>query len=111
MVIVFLFAAVMYVDDTDLLHWAASPEDKDEEPIKSVQRDVKSWGEIVQSTGGILKAMKCSLFLLTYNWFNGRAGLKIMHDLATPHYEVIVETPAGEGDKVCPSYVKIPQPG
>ena len=62
---VFLFDAVMYVDDTCLLHWADSPEDKDEELIESVQRDVKAWGEIVQSTGGILKTMKFSLFLLT----------------------------------------------
>ena len=32
----FLFAAVMYVDDTDLLHWVESPKDKDEELIESV---------------------------------------------------------------------------
>jgi hypothetical protein len=107
---VFLFAAVMYVDDTDLLHWAESPEDKDEELIESVQRDVKAWGEIVQSTGGILKAMKCSLFLLTYKWPNGRARLKTMNDLSPSPYEVVVETPAGEEDKVYPSHVKIPRP-
>ena len=42
---VFLLAAVMYVDDMDLLHWAESPDDEDEELIESVQRDVKVWGE------------------------------------------------------------------
>ena len=62
----FLLAAVMYVDDLDLLHWADSPLTSDEELIENLQRDVSLWGVIVQSTGGILKALKCSLFLLTY---------------------------------------------
>ena len=56
----------MYIDNTYLLHWVDSPEEKDEELIESVKRDVTEWGEIVQSTGGILKAIQCSLFLLTY---------------------------------------------
>ena len=85
-----------------------SPEDKDKELIESVQRGVKAWREIVQFTGGM--AMKCSLFLLTYNWPNGRARLKTMNDLVTPPHEVVVETPAGEEDNVHPSHVKIPQP-
>ena len=34
---VFLLAAVMYVDDTNLLHWAESPEMTDEELIKTFQ--------------------------------------------------------------------------
>ena len=38
---VFFLAVVMYVDNTDLLHRAESPEDKDEELIESVQRDLK----------------------------------------------------------------------
>jgi hypothetical protein len=31
----FLFAAVMYIDNTDLLHWADAPEDKNEELIEN----------------------------------------------------------------------------
>ena len=61
-----MLAAVMYVDDTDLLHWAKSPEVEDEELIESVQRDIKVWREIAQSTGGTLKAIKYSMFLFTY---------------------------------------------
>ena len=91
---VFIFAAVMYVDNTDLLHWVDSPEDKDGELIESVQRDVKTWGDIIQSTGGIFKAMKCSLFLLTYKFPNGWVLLKTLNDLATSPYEVVAETPS-----------------
>ena len=40
---VFLFATVIYMDDTDLLHCVNSPEDKDKELIESVHRDVTAW--------------------------------------------------------------------
>ena len=88
------------MDNTDFLHWADSPEDKDEELIESVQRGIKAWGEISQSTGGIIKAIQCSLFLLTYKCPNGWARLKTMNDLPTSPYEVVAETPAGEKDTV-----------
>ena len=41
---VFLLATVMYVDDTDILHWDKSLDDEDAELVESVQRDVKVWG-------------------------------------------------------------------
>ena len=106
----FLYAAVMYMDNTNLLHWADAPEDKNEELIENFQRDIKAWGENVQSTGGILKAMKWSLFPLTYKWPNGRACHKTINNPTTPPYEVVVETTAGEEDKVYQSHAKIPQP-
>ena len=37
----FFLAKAMYVDGTDILNWAESPEVEDEELIESVQRDVK----------------------------------------------------------------------
>ena len=42
----FLLATIMFLDDTDLLCQDGSPEDKDEELIESVQRDVKVWREV-----------------------------------------------------------------
>jgi hypothetical protein len=95
---VFLLAPVIYDDDMDLLHWAESTDVKDEELIKSVQRDVKVWGEILQSTGGMFKAMKCPLFLLTYKWPNGRTHLKTMNNLLDAPHEVVVEPLDGEED-------------
>ena len=49
---VFLLAAVMYVDDTDLLHWAEIPETTDEELIEKVQWELDVWADIVNATGG-----------------------------------------------------------
>ena len=48
------------MNSIDLLHQVDSPEDKEKDQTESVHRDIKIWGEIVQSTSGILKAMKCS---------------------------------------------------
>jgi hypothetical protein len=110
LVIVFLLVAVMYFDDMDLLHWAESLDVEDEELIENVQSDVKMWGEIVQYTGWILKAIKCSLFYLAYKWPNGRISLKILKNLPDTPHEVVVKTPEGEEDKVYPLYIKIPQP-
>ena len=67
---VFVFVSVVYVDDTELLHWAESPEVRDEEIIEGAQRYSKTWEANVQSTDGILKRIKCSFFLLTYKWPN-----------------------------------------
>ena len=62
-----------------------------------------------QSMCSIIKAITCSLFLLTYKWPNGLALLKTVNNLPAASYEVIVKTPAGEEDKVYPSNGKIPQ--
>ena len=50
---VFLMAAVMYVDDTDLLHWADSPTATDRELIEKVQRELDVWADIVNVTGDL----------------------------------------------------------
>ena len=78
---VFLLTTVLYVDDMDILHWADSPYVEDEELIECIQRDVKVWGETVQSTGGIIKVIECSLFLLAYKWPHGYACLKTLNNL------------------------------
>lgn len=69
----FILAAIMYVDDTDLLHWTASPEATDKEIIALVQKETTQWGMLSQATGGILKSAKCSNYLLTYKFVKGRA--------------------------------------
>jgi len=56
----FLLSAVMYVDNTDLLHLAPSQEMSDEELITQVEESTKMWGELAQVTGGALKQS---------NWF------------------------------------------
>ena len=86
---VFLLAAVMYVNDTDLLHWAENQNTSDEEMIKKVQEELNLWSEIMHSTGAVLNALKSSLFLLLYKWSNGRPKLKTARDLPEAEHEVV----------------------
>jgi len=82
----------MYVDDTDLLHWAEGPETTDEELVEKVQWELDVWADIINATGGILKALKCSLFLLTYKWRNGRAFLKTAGQLSRSNHNIVIQT-------------------
>ena len=56
----------MYINDTDLLYWGETPDTSDEDLIEKVQWEVDLWVDIVNATGGMLKLIECSLFLLTY---------------------------------------------
>ena len=107
---IFLLAAVMYVDDTDLLHWAPDARTTDTRLIRQIQKEVNLWGEIMQSTGAVLNALKSSLFLLSYKWSNGRARLKKVNELPSIGHEFVVNGPNGEQPVVHPAHVTIPQP-
>ena len=52
--VVFLFAAILYVDNTDLLLRVENIIDSDEEFVKLIQRAVMDWGLLVQVIGGLL---------------------------------------------------------
>ena len=67
------------------------------------------WGEIMQSTGAVLNALKSSLFLLAYKWSNGRARLKAINDLPQVEHEFVVDGSNGAQPMVFPAYVTIPQ--
>ena len=54
----FLFAAILYVDDTDLLLRVKNITDMDEEFIKLIQNAVMDWGLLVQATGGFINKKK-----------------------------------------------------
>ena len=101
----FILAAIAYVDDTDLLHWAPTPATTDEELIEQVQKAGDDWGHLSQESGGILKPEKCSLYLLSYKFVRGRARLKSLADLPSAQAEVLTK----EG-KVAPAHITVPQP-
>ena len=50
---VFLFAVVMYVDDTYLLRVASIATASDGELIKQVHEGTTDWSKLAQATGGI----------------------------------------------------------
>jgi hypothetical protein len=97
-------AAVMYVNDTDMLHWPSSPYTNDKELVSYVQQATSNWGHLTQASGSILKAPKCSIYFLSYKFVKGRAKLKKLCDLPKPVAWI------SDGRTLHPAHIMIPQP-
>ena len=69
-------AAILYVDDSDLLHVAKSPATTDDEFFQDVQRATMDWGGLVQATGGSLKPSKCFWYMMAWQWNKGVYTMK-----------------------------------
>ena len=78
---IFILAAIIYVDDTDLLHWASRYGISDEEFIEDIQSATFDWGMLAQSTGGAIKPPKSFWYLLSWKFERGRPMLKEPHEL------------------------------
>jgi hypothetical protein len=71
-----LLAAIIYVDDTDLLHWAKFYGVSDEAFMADIQRGVNDWGMLVQATGGSLEQSKSFWYLLSWKFVRGKPTIK-----------------------------------
>ncbi len=100
----FILAAVMYADDTNLLHWPASLSTDPDELVAHVQWATTDWTHLAQASGGILKDKKCLLYFLDYKYTNGRAKMKSLLDLPAPSQYI------SEDGKLFPSHISISQP-
>jgi hypothetical protein len=85
---VFTLAAILYVDDTDVLHWAKSPTMSDEEFFDQVQQATNDWANLAIATGGALKPKKCFWYLIAFRFCNGRAFYKKLSQLPRRHLTV-----------------------
>jgi hypothetical protein len=79
-----LLTAIMYVDDTDLIHWSRTPDCNPEELIAAAQTATYAWGGLAIATGAAIKPEKCYAYFLLY-WFDkGRAKLRMISSLPNP---------------------------
>ena len=78
----FVIAAIIYVDDTDLLHWVKSDTMSDEEFFDQVQQATLDWGHLAIASGGSLKPEKCFWYFIVFRF---RRGI--------PQYKSIAELP------------------
>jgi hypothetical protein len=60
--------AILYVDDTDLLHLNMDSNKTIFETHAPMQRAIKSWGKLLIATGGTLKPEKCFFHLIDFQW-------------------------------------------
>jgi hypothetical protein len=65
-------SAIMYVDDTDLLHINLSKNEMVDEVHKEIQARVNSWGNLLIATGGVLQPAKCFYSIISFEWRDGR---------------------------------------
>ncbi len=61
-----LLAAVMYVDDTDLIHWSRTLGCTPKELIAAAQTATYAWGGLGIATGAAMKPEKCYAYFLLY---------------------------------------------
>ena len=96
--ILFMLAAIIYVDDTDLLLRAQSRSLTQDEFFVDCQRAVTDWGKIVLATGGYLKASKCFWYMMAWKWVKGMPILRSLSQL--PKYEMTIPQKSGTPVKI-----------
>ncbi|KAL3788945.1 hypothetical protein HJC23_000229 [Cyclotella cryptica] len=83
-------AAILYVDDTDLLHMT-SPNTSEASFFQQIQEATTYWAYLLQATGGNLKPEKCYWYFLTYKFVQGKPLLKPLRDIS--HYDLCIPQP------------------
>ena len=66
------FVCYAFVDDTDLVHAAPSPETDWTEAKEGMQTALDHWEGGLRATGGALRADKSFWYLIDYAWKNGK---------------------------------------
>ena len=92
--LLFTVAALLYVDDTDLLHRFCDPNITELEFVQRVQRATYYWAMLLQATGGHLKDTKCYWYLLSYKFVRGVATLRSLREHSK--YQLVIPQPLGE---------------
>jgi hypothetical protein len=62
--------AILYVDDTDLLHIDLTKTEAVDEMHKAIQASVNSWGNLLVASGGALQARKSFYSIISFEWIN-----------------------------------------
>jgi hypothetical protein len=75
-------SALLYVDDTDLLHKPQYKTDSLGALVSWVQQATNFWAHLLQATGGSLKPTKCYWYILSYKFTAGTASLLSSQELS-----------------------------
>jgi hypothetical protein len=64
-------SAILYVDDTDILHIDLTKDKSVDEAHRAIQESVNSWGNLLIATGRALQPNKCFYSIISFDWLNG----------------------------------------
>ena len=82
--------AIIYVDNTDILHMDLTKDKSVEEVLQAIQSSINSWGNLIIVTCGVLQPSKCYYLIISYEWEDGQwrnvnNGLSTICKSYTPH--------------------------
>ena len=89
----FKLAAIIFVDDSELLHRALSQSTTVEDFMHIVQRAINDWGGIGHAIGGTLKPSKCHGQVVAFKFKRGKAEYKKVKEL--PSTSLTIPKPDG----------------
>ena len=61
-------AAILFVDDCDLLHLRMDRNETVQEAHQAMQESMTNWGKLLIATGGSLKPEKCFSYVISFEW-------------------------------------------
>ena len=90
----FVLAAVLFVDDCDLIHIDMVNDESAQQTFDKMQAAIDSWGRLLIATGGSYKPEKCFYHLLSFYWDRkGKWHYALNHEAA--EFNMVVPMPGG----------------
>ena len=87
-------AAILYVDDTDVIHLNLEEEESATTAHYKLQESVLSWGRLLIATGGALKPSKCFYHLLSFS-FDEKGIWKYAENHTDELFQLVIPLPDG----------------
>jgi hypothetical protein len=92
-------AAILFVDDCDLIHIDMNCDDDVFTTFEKMQEAVLNWGNLLIGSGGSYKPEKCFYHLISFKWDRkGRWSYQENHK--DPEFELVVPMPDGSTAKI-----------
>jgi len=61
-------AGVIFVDDTDLMHFRMDRYEDEAEVVYNLQESITNWGKLLIASGRALKPIKCFYYIISFDW-------------------------------------------
>ncbi len=84
-------SAILYVNDTDLLHIDLTKDETLDKVHAAIQDSVNSWGNLLIAMGGALQPNTCFYPIILFEWVNGEWWYK--NNKISGEFEVTVPLP------------------
>jgi hypothetical protein len=87
-------AAILFVDDCDMLHMDMVKEETALETFANMQASVKNWGDLLIASGGAYKPQKCFYHLISFVW-DRKGQWSYANNHVNEAYQMVVPMPDG----------------